>query len=387
MKKIVLLAAVLILCVSGAAYAQTTMPVFCGDLAQEDCDLLTRSQEAMSTLDSAGFGYALNINLSNMPDMPEMTGIQILGDGKFSGASSVMGDISAMESDPGQALLGILDNLNFEFSMTLLVPPELMSELDASIPSEIGLKLSLVDGVGYLDLDTLEPLLGDLSETGMSGWVGLDLAGLVRALMEQMPDLFSGMSSGMSASMMDSAAMQAYIEQFSDPDFLNQFATIEKIDVGMPDETTFRITVDFGALMSSPEFSDMMREMMREQIEAQGQTLSDDEMEQALAMSTDILQNMVFTVDETIGNEDAYVHAVYAEFTLDMASMMAAMDTGSKSSTSDAAPVINVNMTLFYNSFNSVPTITAPEDATVIPYESILGMLSGMSGMMEQQSS
>lgn len=386
MKKIVLLAAVLILCISGAAYAQSTVPVFCGDLAQEDCDLLTRSQEVMRELDSAGFGFTMNINVSNVPDMTEPVAIQIMGDGRFLGAQSIVSDMTAMESDPGQAMLSVLDNLDFEFSMTMLLPPELMSEMDSSIPSEINLEMSLVDGVGYLNLDTLKPILGDLGDSDMSGWVGLDLAGLVRALMEEMPDLFSGMTSGMTMGTMDPAAMQAYMERFNDPEMLNEFATIDKLDVGMPDETTFRITVDFGAVMANPTFRNMMMDMMRQQLEAQGMTLSESEMDQTLAMSSQMLKSMVFTVDETIGTEDAYLRAVYGEFSLDMSSMMATMDTGSKSSAGEAAPTVSVNMTLFYNSHNMVPPITAPEDATVFPYESLLNMLGSMSGMMEQQS-
>ena len=384
MKRLVLVMTILILGVSGAAYAQTTMPVFCGDLAQEDCDLLTRSQEAMRALDSAAFDFNMNITVSNIPDMTDPVTVTVMGNGAYSGASSVTTDMTAMESDPGQAVLSVLDNLDLDFSLTVTAPPEFMSEVDKNAPNSLTLQLRLVDGVGYLNLDTLQPLLGDMGDSGMSGWTGLDLAGLVRALMEQMPDLFSGMTAGMSASMMDSTAMQAYIEQFSDPAFLNQFATIEKVDIGMPDETTFRVTIDFGALMSNPAFENMMQDMMRQQLEAQGQTLSQAEMDQALAMSSQILTNMVFTIDETIGNDDAYVRAVHGTFSLDMSAMMAAMDTGSKRSGSQAAPSVTIDLTLFSNSFNSVPPITAPEDATVIPYESLLSMIGGMSGMMQQ---
>ncbi|MCC6805598.1 MAG: hypothetical protein IT319_22140 [Anaerolineae bacterium] len=379
MKKSVLLAAMLILCVSGAAYAQTTVPVFCGDLAQEDCDLLTRSQEVMRTLDSAAFDFNMNLTISNVPDMEEPLAITIMGSGAYSGASNISSDSAVMESDPAQGLLEVLDNLDFNFSMTVTVPPELVQEVDPNAPNSLTLELSMVDGVGYLNLDTLQALLSDLGDSGMSGWVGLDLAGFVRALMEEMPDLFSGMS----AATMDSVDMQAYIEQFSDPALLGEFMTVEKVDLGMPDEETFRFTLDFGSLMSTPAFRDLMMDAMREQLEAQGQTLSQSEMDQALAMSSQMLKNMTFVIDETIGVEDAFVRAVHATFSLDMASMMAVMDSG-KESKDEPAPAVAFDLTLFSNSFNSVPPITAPEDAMVFPYESLLEMLGGMSNMSMQ---
>ncbi|MCZ2099886.1 MAG: hypothetical protein LC121_27210 [Anaerolineae bacterium] len=122
MKKIVLLAAMLILCIGGAAYAQTTAPVFCGDLAQEDCDLLTRSQEVMRTLDSAAFDFNMNMTISNVPDMEEPLAITVMGSGAYSGTSNVSSDPAALESDPGQTLLEVLDN---PISISMMSPSRL----------------------------------------------------------------------------------------------------------------------------------------------------------------------------------------------------------------------------------------------------------------------
>ncbi|MFN8560105.1 MAG: hypothetical protein U0703_00350 [Anaerolineae bacterium] len=378
MKKILLIALVLVLSVGGAVFAQASVPVFCGDLAQADCDLLTRSQETMQSLDSAGFGFNVNVMLTNFPDMPDSATINVMGDGAFSGASSIQTDMTAAEADPSAAILSVLDNLDFDFTVTVTVPPELMTEVDKNAPNSLTLQMRLVDGVGYLNLDTLTDILGDMGDSGFKGWNGIDLAGLLRALMKQMPDLFSGMT----AMGMDSSAMQPYIEQFSDPEFLSKFMTIEKVDIGMPDETTFRLTLDFSTLMSEPAFQDMMRQ----QIEAQGQTMSQAELDQAMAMSSQMFKDVTFVIDETIGTEDAHLRAMHGTFTMDMSAMMAAMESesGSKAgSSSQPAPSLALDLTVFYNSFDSVPPITAPEDATVIPYESLLGMMGSMSGTQQ----
>ena len=49
MRKIVLLALLLTLVVSGAAFAQSATPVFCGDLSDADCAILTKAQDAMKS--------------------------------------------------------------------------------------------------------------------------------------------------------------------------------------------------------------------------------------------------------------------------------------------------------------------------------------------------
>jgi hypothetical protein len=166
------------------------------------------------------------------------------------------------------------------------------------------------------------------------------------------------------------------MQQFSDPEFISRFATIEKVDIGMPDETIFRTTINFGALMSDPAFQEMMRQQMQSQMEMQGAELTDEEIQEALAMSAQMFQNMTFVIDETIGNNDFFVRSIHGTFNLDTAAMMAAMeefDDEDEIDPSEPAPNINLDFTLIYNSFNSVPPITAPEDATIIPWQLLLG--------------
>jgi hypothetical protein len=370
MRKIGLIGLFAVLCIGGAAFAQDAVPVFCGNLEQADCDLLTHSHAAMESLDSVLFGFTVNTTVSNIPDQDEPVTVTLMGDGAVTGLSTVRDSAAMAQTDPGAFLTSVLSDFDASLTLTLLVPPELAEDADMEMLNNLSLEVRLVDGVGYLNTDTLQSLINNPS---IEGWYGLDLAGLIQGLLEQNPDIFAQMG-GMQMMGMDMNSM-ALMQQFSDPEFLSRFATIEKVDIGMPDETTFRVTVNLGALMSSPEFQDLMRQQMQAQFEMQGMAMTDEEMQQAMAMSAQMFQNMTITIDETIGNTDFYVRSVHGTFNMDMAAMMAAVETetGSKGSASESAPNVGVDFTLFYNSYNMVPPITAPEDATVIPWQMLLG--------------
>jgi hypothetical protein len=376
MRKMGFIGLLAVLCIAGAAFAQDTPPVFCGDLEQADCDLLRNSQAAMESLDSVAFDLTVNTTITNIPDMDEPVVVTLMGNGAFTGLANLRGNAALMQTDPASYLTTVLSGFDADLSFTLSIPPELAEDLDMGTLNSITLQARLVDGVGYLNTDTLQPFINNPST---EGWYGLDLAGLFEGLLEQNPDLFANMGA-MSMFGMDMDSMAMAQQQFSDPAFISQFATIERVDIGMPDETTFRTTVNFGMFMSSPAFQDMMRQQMQVQMQMQGMMMSDEEMQQAMALSAQMFQNMTFTIDQTIGNTDFFVRSIHGTFALDTAAMMAAiaeMDSESDSTMNvdEPAPNISVDFTLFYNSYNSVPAIIAPEDATIIPWQMLLGFM------------
>ncbi len=191
-------------------------------------------------------------------------------------------------------------------------------------------------------------------------------------MLQQMPELFNGMTSGTNG-----FNMMQYVQQFEDPAFLGKFVTITRTDDGSGDTATFETTVDIGALMSDPTFQNMMQQQMQTQLQAQGQTLSQKEMDQAMAMSTQMLQGMTVTVTEDIGISDSFIHSEHMSFSFDTSGMMDAMGSAASSSaaTPQSAPTVSVDFVINFSDFNSAPTISAPENATVIPYQSILNFL------------
>lgn len=370
---------VLSLSVTGAALAQNTMPVFCGDLSEADCEIITNAQTASATLDSGLYDFAFNLNVSGIPDAPSPLSFALTGSGSFSGVAAMqtMGmDPAAMQemmmSDPGQYFEDALGGFDGDLNLTLTLPPELVEEMGgAGIPSSITLQIRLVDGFGYLNLDTLTPIIGE-DALPMSGWVGMDLVSLIQGVFEQMPADFD-MSMGMPTSGM---------EAFYDPEFLGSYMSIERTDDGTGDTAVFAFDLDFAAMFSSEAFQNLMREQMAAQMESMDTTLSDEEMDEALAMTSQMFQDVTFTMTEEIGLEDGFIHSISGAMNFDMASMMASMGESS-----EPAPVIDMTFSVNYSSFNSAPEITAPEDATIIPYEAVLNSaMGGMSASSEMGS-
>jgi hypothetical protein len=370
MRKFALIALLLSLCIGGAALAQG-VPTFCGTLSDADCAILTNSQNASKTLDSASFDLTINATVTNVPDMTEPLTFSLVGSGSYAGASGLQADAmnmisAAHEFDPAQFYVNLLDKLDADLTLTLALPPQLLRESGSTMPGNITLQARLVDGVGYINFDTLQPVL---NQPNLKGWGGLDLAGLLKAALQQNPDLFQGMN-GMGAAT-NGTDMSALMHQFTDPQFLNQFLTITRTDTGSGDTATFHMTIDFAAMMSSPAMHDlMMREM-----QMQGRTMTDAEIQQAMAMSAQMMQGMSMSLDEEVGITDGFVHSVRGTFAFDTSGMMSAMQTPSAASTSEPAPSVTVDFALNYSAFNSAPAITAPENASLIPYQMLLGMM------------
>ncbi len=376
MRKLGLIALLMMLCISGAAFAQTPMQVFCGDLSAADCTILTNSQSASKTLDSASFDLTVNTTISNVPDMQEPVTIGITGNGSYSGLAALhTGDMSMMQTDPGAFLTSLLTNFDGDLSLTVKLPPALVAEAGADMPSSLTLQVRLVDGFGYINFDTLKALMSDMGGMNLSGWGGLDLASLLNAALQQMPDMFDNMSS--MSGMTNGMDMSSVMQQFSDPAFMGKFVTIKRTDAGTGDTATFETSVNLGALMAQPEFQDMMRQQM----EAQGQTMQQQEMDQMMTMMTTMYQNIIITVTEEIGLSDSFVHSIHGTVNFDTSAMMTAMSEMDSMDSSTAtpgvaepAPVVNIDFTLSYSDFNSVAPITAPPNAAILPWQTLIGM-------------
>ncbi len=366
-KFILIVAALALLSLSGAVFAQDTTPqTFCGNLSSADCDILTQSAAAMKSLDSSSFTFNVSVQLSNLPDVPAMGPITVDGSGAVSGISALKTDAATMMSDYGAFLQNVLANLNGNFKLTVTVPPELMQQADPSAPNSLTLDVRMVDGVGYLNLDELQPIINDPT---MKGWYGLDLAGLVKGLLAQNPTLFDMTNMG---AMAGSTNPMDYVKQFEDPALLGQFLTITRTDDGSGSTATFQMSLDFSALMSSSQ----MQDLMKQEMQAQGAKLSDAEMQQALSMTQQMFQGMTFTITEVIDTTNYYLQSINGEMNFDLSGIMSSVSAMSPTPmpTTTGAPTVNATFSVNYADFNSAPTTTAPENPTVLPYQMLLGM-------------
>lgn len=370
-----LLVLVAMLLVSGSVLAQDVAPeVYCGDLAEEDCAVLVQSQAAMTELSAVAFDLQIDVSVTGVPDMDGPVVFALTSEGAYSGDPEVFAmmshpDMAAMQ-DPVAALTKAVEALrafDADLSFTLSLPSQLVAE-DEDIPESITLELLLVDGLGYLNLEPLAPLFENgSSQVPSQGWLGLDIASLIEAVIEQNPDMFEDMEMfGVDASMYG---------QFSDPTAFAQYATITRTDDGSGDTATFDTTFDFAGLVQDPEFRALLEQQIEQQIEAQGGDIDEEEFEAGFAASQMMLANSVLTATSTIDLTTGYQTSATFSMVIDTTELMA-MAAEESDDVPEVPPVVTFNLALNLSQFNDVAEIVAPAGAVVIPFESMLGMAS-----------
>ncbi len=351
MRKGLLLVLLLLMVVSGTALAQTTTgEVYCGTLSAEDCALLEQSHTARQNLTAAAFDLFVDIQVESAG---EDTSISLVGSGAYSGLSPMSPDSTTSTDD----VLAALGTFNAELMLTATVPPELTD--GSNTPNTITLDLRLVDGVGYINFDPLQPLINDPAFTG---WGGLDLAGLVGALVAQNPDFIAELGS-MAAGSGVNPAMLSNIDHQA----VEQYLMITRTDDGSGATATFETTVDFAGLMADPAFQDMLSE----QLDASGEDMSEADRAEALGMMNEAFQHIVLLIRQEIDTASGNTASLSVEFDIDMTELDDDANDGSVAVTA----MINYD-------YENVMTITMPENASVMPYQQLLDMVGGMLGGM-----
>lgn len=353
-----LLLVVLMLCLSGLISADNhNETVFCGDLSAEDCAILIASSEAMAGLTGASAEFALDLSVTGMSgDMSDLS-LSLTGAGTYSGVDMMaMGamaedmDMMSVLTTAGEAIAGF----NGELNLTLSLPADLAGP-DA--PESITLDLRLVDGVGYINFDSLSGL-GLPAE--LSGWGGLDLVSSLEQLAPLLGDM--GDMGGMDTPEMSEEDMMAMTEGM----------TITR----MEDEdgaAVFMTTLDAAALFSNPA----VRDAFLSQLEAQGMTGAEAEQSEAIfdafAENPDAFTFNLFTV---IDLGTFYVRSTSFEMSMDLGTLMAA--TGEETEGMEEATIV-MDGSLDYTAYNDVPTIEAPEGAPVVTLNELFMALSSLS--------
>ncbi|MBI5671532.1 MAG: hypothetical protein HZC41_26370 [Chloroflexi bacterium] len=394
MKKLLILLAVLLVMVSGVALAQEgqgeagsgDLPtVFCGTLADADCQILLASQQAMTGLTGATVNLVANLNISNIPDTPfDSLAFQLNGDGAYSVDAETMSTLQSLQGAPDvllenmqelpQLLEEAVNSFQGQLNLTLTMPEELVSQAagDQQIPDTLSVELRLVNGVAYLDLSSLAESLPDANIP--NGWFGLELSRLLRSAMEESLEQMD--AQGGIQGMLPPGFDLSTFSRFSDPDVLGEFLTVERLDdddIGGEAVAVFRTRVDYAGLMSSEAFQELMQQQMEA---AGGETMSDADREQAMQMMQQMFEGLAFESTQYIDVDDNFVRRQQTTFNWDLQNMMSA--TGED--TSQGAPVINFDFTINYDNFNSAPTIEAPTAAQVITAEQAMALMFG--GMM-----
>ncbi len=201
---------------------------YCGQLAAVDCALLRDGQQSLLEMHAATLNrFAFN-----------------LGEGT-NAEFSAQGRITTLALTSGRPHLALAD---VQAEVTLAVD---YGGLAAELPAEMALDsvdLRLIDGVLYLDLDSLEPASADLH-----GWISLDLK-------QQMPGWFvTETPASMTPGSVENAVTGEDLEQLQatfSPAVLDQFVRVTRHG------DVFDTQVDFAAMYAQRDFQTLLRQRL-----------------------------------------------------------------------------------------------------------------------------
>lgn len=396
MKRVYTLILIFSLLLSFTASAFAQEPV-CGDLSAEDCDILYGSSEAMMEITSGVQSVSVSVQALNVPQTP-FTDISfdfaldtVYGYSEDAAAAAMeMQEMSPEEladlyADPealADLVLAILGGLSASIDMTTNFSEELAAALTqdpsmGSWPQSVSLGVVLDGGIAYLDLSTLEPLLGD-TMGGMSGWVGLDILPWVEAsLMQSAVDP----NAAVAASASTQVGAGPLFTQLASADpmgMVTPFLSIARVGddvVDGEDVAVFSTTINWDAFVQSPYFEQLVVLALSQDPEA---TPSQTEIDQTVTLGRmfgpALLSGITLELIEMVSLDSGYLLAT--DFTLDwdlsdLAALAAMAGTGELGIDDNAA--IMASIVTSNSNLNGDVEVEVPADAFIIPAEMLTG--------------
>ena len=397
MKKSVWLTAVLFLLFSLTAVAQAaTEPVFCGDLGVADCALLQDAQTNAAMQTSGGVTMDMDLALSNIPNMLEgehiiSLDVNAIWNGDISRFEALEPEALAMMNDPAQ-LMTLLAEMLAETSGSLslsLVIPEAMQDEDFVVDFATGvtMEMRLVDGMAYIDLSGLAAVMP--AEDGIpAGWLGFDIAEFMQMAIESgygeegmkdprsggkedKPDPRGPKGSDSLTGMAIPGDMQELIDAWSDPEFLGQFMTVERLadrDVADQQAAVFKTNFNLRALMDSAELHELLG------MTGEFGGMDEDEMPGISMMLGMLTLGLDMEALEFINLDNGLPLREEFHMNWDLSVLMSLAEESADSEEMDAPFGLGLDILIEYSFSDEVLTVTAPDDAFFMTPEMMMDM-------------
>jgi hypothetical protein len=384
MKRFPTLILILALMVAFAAptFAQTGD---CGDLSEEDCEILYASAEAMQGVTSGTSSIWVDAQISNVPQTPFR---QLAFDFSLDVTSSMNDEAAEMAMDLASAggdmsmlahhVSAILKGTAASVAMTTNFSDELVALLstdpNVAWPASVALNLAMGDGIVYIDLSTLEAMMGE----GAEGWLGVDVDPFVQgALQEVAADPATGGVVVVSGSTTSGGPLFTQLGVLDPTGEVSQFLTIERLDDDEVDGeavAVFSTGINWDAFVQSVYFEQLIATLLMQADE--GAMPTQAEIEQTVTIGRmfgpALLENIQLELIEMVSLDSDYL--VATDFTLfwdlnDLA-MLAGMAGVEFEAEGDS--VIFVSIMTSNSDLNEDVTIDIPADAFIVPAEMLL---------------
>ena len=394
--KLASLALVLILLLASFSTALAQEALFCGDLEEADCALLTTAAVNLQSVSSYQASAIYSVDLSGIPGLPD-TSVAVGVDGAFSYGESAQAAMSALAGlqtqedltnvlvESPEAIVDLYNGWSFDMEISASLGETLAGVLSAdtgyAIPAELSVPLVLQEGVLYVDVTEIAPLLDGMQD--LTGWIGFEFGPVLAAAAEQglLADFAAHQADGGAGDAATAGAL-AGVALLSNPGAFEPFMSIERgedIDLDGTEAATFVTTLDIASLISSPEFVELVKSLAASGALGEGAPSAAD-IDQALAMvgmmGPVLFQGLSAESVTAVGIEEpSYVLAQSNSFNWDLAGLlqMAAMSGAlpPEMGSTDAAAV-DILAEVINSALNEPQEIEAPADALVVPAESMM---------------
>ncbi len=403
MKKLLffMLVAILALLPTGALLAQDSdaPQVHCGDLAEEDCELLVRSRETMQGLTSGVSLFTFDADLSSIPLLPIDDGsAKYRQETRFAIEPEALEQIAAikeMDADELASLMGdaqaytdFMTGLALSTDLDQTISVDLSDELDdylsgslgINLPAELSLQYILVNGILYLRMSRLSELAPALEFMGE--WVGIDLPtamtlfsedGLLTVPEDLEPIKASLIPPGIAYTGMGLLDEDQQSAMF---DAHTQIIRVRDDEIDGEPVATYASRLDFVGLLTDPDVQMWLIDLFGEELMSTLGITKENRgaMPALLAIAGPAFFNeLEYTILQSVGIEDAYLYRNEVDLSWDLnriATMVGTETTGS--------PILFAVTSTTENSDFDNTVVEAPYGATVLPLSLIMQLVGEM---------
>ncbi|HHY54779.1 MAG TPA: hypothetical protein GYA08_05020 [Chloroflexi bacterium] len=402
--KVASLLLVVLMVLASFAPALAQSEPFCGDLDAADCDLLTAATENMKEVASYQAAASYSAMLAGIPGLPlAEAAVDVTVDGAFTynddalAAAAQLAEVQGQEDvanlmlESPELFVDFYNGWAFDMVIDVTMSDELAAALSADagieIPSALSVPLILKDGILYVDVTEVAPLINGMQ--GMEGWLGFEFGRVIEAAAEQ--GMFEQAAASMdpaamaSAGAADPATMAALMglqATLSDPKAFEKFMSIERVaddEIDGAAVAVFVTKLDLLAFLSSPEFAELVKGLAASgALGADAPSAAD--LDQALGM-LGMMGPMLFqglTSESTTAvsiDEPNYIISQSTLFSWDLTSLlqMAAMSGAVPADQlPSGASMVEVSTTVVNSDIGGEQMIEAPADAQIIPAEAMM---------------
>jgi hypothetical protein len=384
------------------AWAQEFPEPFCGDLDDEDCDLLRSSTEAMFTLESYTTEVAYTLYQQGIPELPPESeaALRVAGYYAFDAASreamrtlAVLSReepaVAAIAESP-ELLIDLYDGMTADLTLTLDLSESwtrtLSDEADVEWPELTNVPVRLVGGVLYFNIAELKPLIPDMPES--KDWVAIEVVQALRNLadegtLQSVAADVAASGQGRSVWGLEPAMLNLITSMrsaFGRPENLWPYMEIRRrrdVDLGEQAGAVFQTDFDALDFILSDEFREVIAQLLQLASAEEGAGMSESEINEIAGifwfLAPSLFRDLEVSGTSTIGVDDSYQYAGKTVFDWDLTALMQMVAAIEGPSLEQMADEIFITFTTeFENSdFNEEITVEAPEDAEFLPLDEL----------------